>query len=118
MTPAGTLISVNQVFSIYFGTTISQAAKYAFGELNISDNWLRVMSITFLSLALVVIFKRARLEWRSSRRHSSDDLQDEGASYMEQWDNGEATLFEPRTVSKVTVGSANAGPSSLLVGSF
>ena len=70
ITPAGTLISVNMVIGIFGGTTIHLLVD------SLSDSIIdweeRLIALVMLLLAVVILAKQARDEWRQSRRRSSN----------------------------------------------
>ena len=62
VTPTGTIISINMVIGISFGTLLHELIQF----LKLSDLWQRIIALCMLAVALIVIGKQARDEWRQS----------------------------------------------------
>ena len=75
MTPAGTLISLNMIVGIFGGTLLNKVIVRA--TKDIDEVWLRLSTLLIMLLALALISKRARDEWRTSKAAKAPTAVDE-----------------------------------------
>ena len=75
MTPAGTLISLNMIVGIFGGTLLNKVIVRA--TKDIDEVWLRLSALLIMLLALALISKRARDEWRTSKAAKTTTAVDE-----------------------------------------
>jgi len=67
ITPAGTLIALNMVIGIVGGTLLNSLINSSVPN-DIHGAWMRVIALIMLCISLIIIAKKAKVEWDTSRK--------------------------------------------------